>query len=839
MALAVLLCPRGPLEGVGDVLRDWNALGLVEDFVLVDAGEPGGAADRSLLVSAGLARPVRVDELVARTEPDRVRLAVLVPALPDPCGDDEHLDARAEELRGSVAGQRGPALELLRVVLCRPGGEDALAGQVRGQWHTLVVSPEDSRAPGSPSQQLDERTDPVGIGPHAAAALCGLLGLWRGQPGAPYDGTSSSPVPRARVVRTFHRRLDLGGAAAQVRERVLPGGGSFPLPWDGDQVAVTVPADSVRQVTEETARRWASAHPLWSGREEVPEPRTEHVGPVEALRLFLGFLASAVRGAPERWARAVRHQVASQVAARVHAAVFGQADSAYTVVVRGVRPDGSPAGLEDLTRAAAQLSEVRLPDQPVSVPAPVRVSQLWRDFLGAAMTLLDAGERHPTLKPVAAGHQRAVLARTEDVVPPLDAVEDGLHPADHLGVEMRLRQLRVVEGGAPVERIQQLEHWRERWADSFATACGRELGAKVVESSREVRQILLALEEARGEVADDPAAGRGQRSLGRRLLGMAGVTLLLSVLAVVLGAYGVLDVATTAIVVLVLVVGFAVGGSVVFVRHQQELFQALARQRSLVRAADVHRQNLPRAVEDLRVRTELYGQLRRWVDVLARFLAPTGEPASGPGQGPTDGVTFPLSVQLGASAPDVDQVDLAAQRVQRATFGRGWLDRGFAGFLEHGARTSGELHQRTVDPDYLLSEGAEPGTALSRWAAADPATLPGAWAWVHRTVEAAVQEETTRLSASAPVVSGGRVRSHDEFVGEADLSGADRALAQRCFTPVAVGAGANLVEPPVWSVSFGLARTVVEHTRWLAADELAGRPVAGSARPVPDDDVEF
>src|SRR4051812_38583179 len=227
--LTILAAPSGVLAGIRDALQDWSALGLVHPFCWAeDPAAAGGGRVEVVQVEGGRATKGTVEDLLVLHDYHRIRLCVLVPALEGatvlPVGAEDHL------LRLVRASRGGAEVDYLRVTVTRLGCGPGVGRVAREGWHNVVLSPEDARGPASGHRQLDPSRDPLDVGPHAAAALCGVVGLWLGVDQGPLDGRAVPPGQHARVARAFFRSLDANDVEQALRVGVMSMSGELPRP---------------------------------------------------------------------------------------------------------------------------------------------------------------------------------------------------------------------------------------------------------------------------------------------------------------------------------------------------------------------------------------------------------------------------------------------------------------------------------------------------------------------------------------------------------------------------------------------------------------------------------
>ncbi|HLT60760.1 MAG TPA: hypothetical protein VK020_06175, partial [Microlunatus sp.] len=731
--LVLLAAPDGPLTGARDALRDLSALGLITDFLWVRpvAGEDqlAIAADR---ISGGGSDPVTLQQVLAERQYDRVRVCCLVPVL----GDGSVITAPELERdlvdlvrRSSGAGR----IERLRCVITRPGGTSRPEDLGRDGWHTVVISPEDSRGPGLGHQVLGPTDDPALLGGPAAAALAGLTGLWAGIPDAPLDDVAVPPGRAVRVARGFFRSLDASAVERSIRDGVTALAGGLPAVRTGGVESLRLGGSGGRS-DDVDAATGAMADALWRKHAAVlrgprvqaaPSP-VKDVGALTALRMLFSFIWAAIRNTPMRWRAAITNKVASTTAAAVHGGVFGRAPSAYAVVVRGIRPDGTGADWRDWGRASAELAgaigEAPGPGTPGPAgtgPDPAAAgrhdfSALWQDYLAGAFTLADGGERSPELPPIQVGVDRAVLADPADVVPGPEArwrlpgqfsaeqVASGqaqVAPYDVLGVQAARERLNPPEGQLTPELDRAragLEGWLGRYRSGYAGKVGRRLGRAVADTRAEVGTILAALAQAGTE--DEPSDDL-RRRMRRLTWWMRGLLVGLAAVIVILALLGwaeALTGQTVTLSIVAAVVVWLVGSFVVFFVGQRELFRELNRRRDAASQADANRVNLGHALRDLNRLSAAYEQFLAWSRIAGAVIAApfgrTADDAEPERRLPAAGL--PLAARVGVAELRPDAVARAAAMIRREVFQAGWLSRPWRALLDSAP---GRLGPEAID----------------------------------------------------------------------------------------------------------------------------------------------
>lgn len=847
--LVVLAAPAGVLAGVRDTLQDWSALGLVGPFCWIeDPADSQSQRVQALEIVAGRATPVRLESVLASRDHARVRLCVLVPAFASAAVISTAIE---DQLFTLVRSNTGSAVvDYLRCVVTRPGSGPGSSPAAREGWHNIVLSPEDSRGPGLGHQLLDNTDDPFEVGPPAAATVCGLTGLWAGMPEAPFDDLSVSPARVVRVARGFFRKLDADEVSTAVRDGVLSMAADLPKPRVGNGRAVTV--EDVPLATSTMADQLWTKHTdvLRGPRIALPTTEVKRIGAGQALKMLFGFLLASIKNAPLSWYSGMVRGIASSAASLVHNTVFGRVPSAYQVVVNGRNPNGTPADWRDLELASAQINElVSNPGDRQSHAAHADLARVWRDYVNAAFTLADAGDRSPQLPAVAVGVDRGVVTKPGDCAPgptsDFTGLPEPLAAADVLGVESardRLVQARTdPAAGLDADRtLGALDRWAAAHQHSFAVQSGHRLGRAVTGVSAEIRSLLAALEAAGEAAQPSDELSRKQRRLAILLRVLLVVFLVVVIALVVLGVMSVIG--WVAVVISVAAaLGLWLGASfMTFLRSQRNVFAELNRRQVAASQAETNRVNLGHALNDLRRTTSAYGQHLAWSRVLGVVL---GRPF---GDRPTDDrppmlseETLPLGMRLGVAQPEPAVVANTNAQLRRRFFRDGWLTVPWEKIIADApVRLGVEGIDLAEDPNRIYGERAGEGTVLSLWAglleAEGPGSATGDAVWGQALAGLAGTEHADGLLERVSVGPGGNLQSRAAFMSGVDAeepaarSARIEIFDSLLFTPTARSNQHNEVTT-TWrrSARAGLSQisVTVQLSEALPAYELAGLDV--------------
>ncbi len=850
-SLVILVAPSGLLGGVREVLQDWSAVGMVQRFCWVEdppAGGPGQAT--ALEVEGGRATPIRLADLLPQRNSPRIRVCVLVPAFSGASALDQQVEYDLAQLIHLNTGDSATK-EYLRILITRPGCGPGPSPAAQEGWHNVVVSPEDAYGPSMSHKQLQSTDDPFEIGPHAAAAVCGLTGLWAGIDSAPLDGVGQLPAEQVRVARSFFRYLDADAVEVQLRQGVLTMSAGLPMPMVGSERAVAV-EDVPRATTKMATAFWDKHGPVLRGpRATLTQVPVKEIGGWQLVKEFFAFLGASLRGLPLAWSAALVNRIASGVAGTLQRRILGGDQSAYRVVVLGIDADKRPAGWRELGAAATELGElVREPGEELAQLADSDLRALWVDYVGATLTLADAGSRSPQLPPIQAGVHTGVLPDAGDCAPGPDSDftdlpdslqatlgVDRLHAADVLTVEavrQHLVQARSDASSGPEaeQTLGALGRWAAGHQHSFAVRSASRLAGAIDQLRQEARALLDALAQAGGELEEDEEFRRKQRRLARWMTG-----LLIGLVVVLIG----LGVAGGAEWLTWKQAGISAGGAVVlwfvasfltFAQSQANFFAELRRRQIAEAQAEVNAKNLGHVALDLRRTTAAYGQHLAWSRALGAVLArPFGGLAQKTSRMTLAEDGLPLSVRLGVAQPEPAVVANAIAVERRNRFRAGWLSRPWEQYVADAPdRLGSDGLDLQDDPQRLYSARAGDGGPLATWVdlicREGPTVASADHVWRQMNIAASPQAdrliERVKVPGSASTVSLQAFMSGIDDPQPVEGRGFDGAL----FTPAARTEEKNQVRGPRWQrdarTGLSKAAVLVEFTGGLLAWELVG-----------------
>lgn len=727
-----------------DVLRDWSALGLVADFIFVDAdSESGPAGAQCMTVSAGR---VASTSLQARLADHSRVFSAHVVCLSQV--DDEFSSAGLER-GGAVFREVRDALPSVDVTwlhviaVAQPSAWPSVAPDKVG-WrgcHNVVLVPEDSRAPTAGVAQVEASPVTSVRLTHQAGALCSAAGLWVADRRTPFNGEPDAGGGNVTALRTFTRHLDTEAVLLPLVESVIDVSDRYPLP--------TLDGRPVQRVEDEVGVASTMAHRLLeqhagvvgARRRSLPAPPPRQgVGFFQLFGLFFRFLGAALRRAPREFAQWMLADAQSKLASAAQAVFLGSGPTTHVVSVKGIR------GIkEDGTLATPEEYDAQLKAFMVQVPgATNRISEhhdhsrLWMDFVNGAFTLLDGGGRAKGLDAEQIGAGTAVITNPRRVVAPPSAVFDvapevravakieHLLPYDADAVQ-RTDELLAEKAEEQRERAAALGQartdlaaWSQDYERSYVGVIGVKLAVEMGKLRHEVREYVSALKGAGSHSQLAPEFYTAQQRLAKTLVLHAAGFVLLAVLVVVLAVKDYLDWDVAVALLVVLILTWIGSGTFIFHRHQQALFsrlQDLEYQADLVAARS---SNLGEALEDLRRVQRVYRQYLSWARALGSFIeAPWGFSDARSKLGVDLGEGYPHNHRFGVAAPDESAIEDIANRLRPRLHPVGWLNRAWDTFRADPPEIGADRHLLEVDPDLIYNDRSVSGSSiLEQWSRA-------------------------------------------------------------------------------------------------------------------------
>lgn len=735
--LVVLAARRATHVTVLDVLRDWSSLGLVGPVCLVDvdAIRPDELRIPAIVLEHGATRPVVLqEELSSRTHTGVARLCGLTEVGQEVVGPSNDVGM---SLLGSVTNAL-PGVEIVRAHVVGV----ALQGSSPGEnlcwlgWHNVLVAPENAQAPTTGvSPIVYTPGDPVRIS-HFVAAVCSLAGLWAAEPSGPLDARPVAPGKVLVAARTFTRHLSALAVESELFARLASVEHGYPVPLFEGSSAWQVD-DPVGAATDMAERLFAKHPYLLPRQRQLPPSRPpRRIGPWAALKMLFRFLWAALRNAPRTFLDRVVHNVSMRTARLVGGLVFG-GGSEYDVVVNGVRADGMPASWSEIDETLEQASNGLAGGAGVVHLSNADLTAFWMDYVGAGLTLLDAGARSSELPPRMSGSRRGIITDGGRVAPDPDDVFETPENVSAYVKRNRVNSNDVVAArflAAELDEVGRRQHhlagqaqntgmalreWFGNHERSYTGRVGLTLAQGIAKVRAEISANTDALQSAEAATEIPARIEEQQDSLAGKLKMMCVLAVLAAVAVVaytVLGPPGWLFL-SSAIVGIVLV--WLLSSMLVFMRAQRDLFALLHARRELATQIETLQLHLMDAVEDMRRLTRAYRQYLDWSKAFGRFVAaPLGRPPALLDDEVVLGNGFPRNHRFGAASPDTRALDETATRLKRDLFGVGWASHAWEAFLRDVPQEVGNQAFRIrEDVDILY---ADPGVAseslLTTWA---------------------------------------------------------------------------------------------------------------------------
>ncbi|WP_370891516.1 hypothetical protein [Janibacter sp. GXQ6167] len=738
MSEIVIIAARRPVAvEFTAILRDWSALQLIERTLVVDldAGDVADPRRPVVVIESGVIQTGLLQELLTEDSYARARLCV-VSRIDEPTSAVPHglLSSILNEVRVSL-----PTAALVQAHVLTGGPNDAWGDVVEPLpgWHTLALSPEQSSAPDQGAAPLfRSAADPRWL-LHVVGSVCTLLGQWRGQDGSVLDDRSAPSGGAIVPFRAFSRSLRADAVESVLRARLLDVGARYPAPRVDTTAAVVI--DDEEQAAVGMADDLLRKHYDVLPRQRIfpKRPPAERIGVFEALKQFFRFLLNALKNAPRHLADSLVRATAAKTAGAVQSVVFGGADAGFTVVVKGVRSDGSLASWSEFESGLESVMERSAPSAQMA--APPQKQELWQDFVGAGMTLLDAGRRgSDDLGPRMVGAQRAVIVTTDRVAPAAkERFTLPAHIASHLpswelevGDDIagwrlfeRLVALRTSHPHLATDITAQLQRLKAWSAESRSTYVGR-VGHRFGESFRatisEVDELNRKIEALQASAGLPDELGEQQERLARRVRLFSVISWLFVALFLGLAVGGVITWLWSIALMFLSVLTWIVGGTLIYMRGQAQLFRYLHRRGQTATELETARQHRLEALEDLRRLSRAYRQYLDWSRAFRAFVhAPLGRVQAEAVPELLAGQGMPRNFGLGEAVPDPEVVEEVANRWKDRLFRTEWLSGCWSEFQSEYPNELGDLRYalRRQGPSLLLQDPNldGQGPVLTRW----------------------------------------------------------------------------------------------------------------------------
>lgn len=706
--LVVLISGRPEAHAFLGILQDWSALGLVRDFLYVDADAPASRhGSPCVSVSGGIATAGRLSTILARRSHTAAARVVCL--------------SQVAEQYSSIGATRGgrfqqevrdalPAADLTWI--------HTIAVTVPEQWpyvpeselawvgaHNVVLAPENSQAPiaGVAPLGSHERLQPVGL-THQTAGLCAAVGLMVDEPRCFFSGESSVGGGQVVAVRTFSRHIALEGIRSEILSRLVDVSKGYPIPATSDGRAQVV-ADEA-EASAEMVDALLSLHPEVRPRERAtaaPVPMVPRPF-LEALQMFLRFFAGAVRGAPRALLTALEREASTRLAGAAQQVLFGGPDSAYVVTVngiRGIKSNGTVAEPDEFDQDIGKLlAQVR--GVSGSIPAERQeYPNFWKAFVDGALTLLDGSRRNKDLEPqriglaVAVVNQPLAVAADPDEkfqvpeqvrpaagVAEISPYDDDLARTTYLLLGQRI-QAKPDQASSLSAARDEIKSWFDDRSRSYAGALGRTLAGDLNRVRQEVLDYADELTNTQGQPSESDEHTPSQVTLARTLLGYAAVCFVLLLGVLGLAVADVLSWAAALIAIPVIGLLWLIPSTLIFLKRQHAVFKFLHEREQAVHRVTTLKDNLTDALVDLRRLQSIYRQYLSWAQGLGTFVrAPLGRVETTADADAVLGEGFCLNHRFGVVVPEPVALDEVSRELQSRLFKVGWLSDAWTQYLE-------------------------------------------------------------------------------------------------------------------------------------------------------------
>lgn len=859
--LTLLVTARDGTTVIQQALRDWVIAGVAKSHAMLRTQELGDGPCHHV-TSAGT-EVTSVQDLLAQERPRRARVVVLHELLPD--RPPLPFDA-VTELLGRLTAAAGPDCAWTRCVLHITGPGAAPAPEAHDGWHNIVISPEDSHAPGEPLVVVDRGPAGSNHAIYATPAVAAISGLLAGQKGAPIDDWPVTPGQHVIVARAFSRRLDAADLELQLRRMTQNLSGGLPR-VTRDGVASLHHPDPARAASEMAKTFWNHNRHFFEGPRETPErPARRRIGVVEALSLFVDYLVAAVRGAPGAWAHRLLASSKASLSASVESLVFGQ-DSAYVVTFGGRNPEGGVASKDEILHALDQVNE------RLRFVAPDRrsadLSSLWRQFIDGALTLGDGQTRGEGLRAPHSAGTPAVVRTPSHIAPPVGQyfrISDGSLAAqlpvtrtlagDVMETAVLDRALGTLEsdarlGVAASRELETLNEWTQQQAHSYTAFVLGHIAAEIEARSEEAGALHAVLTRAVSSETPSAPTLKKQRRVARVLALVLAITVVLVVSLVVTGVAALLTWSLVALLSLLLVITNLGVAFVTYLRGQRDLFRQLHARKTAISGARAAENNLVQVLREAQHLATTYRVGLAWAQVIGAFvhrpLPPSGE-ATEPSK--TLAGPAPRAMSFGVARSSETEMARVAHVLRQRTFRVGWLSQPWQSFLRSLTSQMGPS-AAGFGGGSLLDLGPEDSVnLLESWSST--LTIEGNRSTAADELWAKSQSLLQNGDAAGSFVTtvavatdAGRVEEksmHDFWAAVEPVERGDTALATAVFSPTAIASGLNRVLPEYdWAdsseVGLGSLAVLVQRTEALPPSAL-DRTVKQDDRPLEDGGID-
>jgi hypothetical protein len=809
-ALTVIAAPGGLGHGVLAVLQDLSALEYLDPFVWLDRPDEDAGRTSAYWIEHGRRRTTTLARAVAEAGPgvSVARLGVLIPAVSDnsrvplmakdaPRDYDRVPPMTEDALRDFLDNARNFGRVIrLRLVLSDLEHRIEADELARDGWHNFLIAPEDSALPTVAPIPWNPGDDPVDLARLAIPTLCGVLGLWRDLPVAPFDEADKRGVPKGggaqcRVVRAFCRRLDTAALEQTLVQAALSDPQArLPLPRDDNGTAVPYAGHQAAEWLRDRADA------LWQKNKTIlevnrpPRPVPGATPPRQRWRDILKDFWLWFRDhlSPGRQAGAALQAMVERanrhVDSAVHRHILRIEPSADAVLAtRAASAQATWAELTERVGTIDRLAQKWSKANAVELSHTPDIQQVWEDYVQIGLSLGD-GHTPAGFAPTRVhGASTAAVLRDPALIAPDPASVFTLDPAlarrvgverieagdimTARAVEASLNGLRLGSGlGAMAgEHLSDLRRWQDGWAGSWSATVGGDIVRSIDRAYAHIQRLMGLMSKKPDLVlpqVGDPSLARRNWVfviLGGAVLAGAAVLAWLTAQDKIPDAWGWPIVCGLAVAWLLV---WVVGVFIPFFRFHRDFYAQLRRRLELPPEPPDLDDLLRRALLDHVLLLSTYGQYRHWTTALGSFLHSTvATSATGAASTATEVVGLPEAVRLASARVDARRVAEAAAHLKARIFRTGWLIGPWEAFLGEAAERIGpDAIDIKANPSQLYADRAvDDDSALVRWTADliahPPAVAARAEQLRHDLIDALIEDE--RLSSNTdrrPLLDG-------------------------------------------------------------------------------------
>jgi hypothetical protein len=841
--LTLLVTPRDGTLVIQQALNDWATAGVAKGHARIQTEELDSGTCR--YVAGEVTEVTSVQHLLARERPRRVRVVVLHELLPG--RPPLPVDAIGE-LLDRLTQTAGHDCRWTRSILHVTGPGAAPAPEAYEGWHNIVISPEDSHAPGEPIEVIDPGPEGSKFATYATPVVAAMAGLLVGQEGAPIDDWPVIPGQHVMVARAFSRRLDATDLEHHLRAVTQNLSAGLPRVTSDGSLSVYHP-DPARAAKEMGEALWSQNRHLFEGPRAIAEgPPKPPIGVLEALRMFFSYMGAAFRAAPAAWVARLLSEGKARVTDSVESLVFG-ADSEYLVTFGGRNPDGTVASKDKILDAVGQISE-RLNPVPVD-PRTADLSSLWRQFVDGALSLGDGQARGGGLRAPQSAGTPAVVRAPAHIAPPVGqyfAISDGalasLLPVTRVlaGDVMETlaldRALRDLEGDARLgvaasRELEALLEWRRLHSVSYTASVLGHITAEIEARGEEAVALRSVLQRA---VTGETPSARSLKKQRRVAKVVAAALALTALVTLVLVLAGVVALLTWPLVVGLLIVSVVTGLGVTFatwLRGQRDLFRQMHARQTAIDGAQAAEKNLGQVIREAQHLARTYRVGLAWAQVIGAFVHQPLPPSSNAADSSkTLAGPVPMAMSFGVARSSATEVARVAHLLRERTFCLGWLARPWQAFLGSLGSQLG-VAAAALGNRSLFDLTPEDGLALlNDWsltlAAEGNRSVAADELWARSRSSLLDESGVNGMIISVVAATGsGRVEEVPMLDFLAAVERTDRPdtfLASAAFTRTALGRGEHRVQsnwrPPSSQVGLGRVAVLVQRTDALPPSAL-------------------